>query len=164
MLWIWENIVWFFLRNSASSIHWLSSSIFTCLSFVVCRLSRIVTSHLISTIWGFRRYIPYIFCEDMILATCQCQHILCIQWILFITELSPVYCCLVWIFTSHISIFQYLETAHPSWAPLTRFSFLQYLVFNIWPKLGSLNQVSLQYLDIWQEICMNMKNQAVLNF
>ena len=36
-----------------------------------------VTSPLISTIWCFRAYKPYIFCEDMILATCQCQHIFC---------------------------------------------------------------------------------------
>ena len=32
------------------------------------------------TIWCFRPYKPYIFCEDMILATCQCQHILCIHY------------------------------------------------------------------------------------
>ena len=32
-----------------------------------------VSSPLISTIWCFRAYKPYIFCEDMILATCQCQ-------------------------------------------------------------------------------------------
>ena len=55
------------LRNSASSFHWLSSSIFS-----YCP-SRIVTTHLISTIWCFRPYKPYIFCEDMILATCQCH-------------------------------------------------------------------------------------------
>ena len=63
-----------FLRNSASSFHWLSSSIFSCL--FVCRPSRIVTSPLISTIWRFRPYKPYIFCEDMILATCQCHSLL----------------------------------------------------------------------------------------
>ena len=34
-----------------------------------------VTPPLISTKWCFRPYKPYIFCEDMILATCQC-HIL----------------------------------------------------------------------------------------
>ena len=34
-----------------------------------------VTSPLISTKWCFRPYKPYIFCEDMILATCQ-HHIL----------------------------------------------------------------------------------------
>ena len=36
-----------------------------------------VTSPLISTIWCFRAYKLYIFCEDMILATFQCQHIFC---------------------------------------------------------------------------------------
>ena len=61
------------LRNSASSFHWLSSSIFSC-SFV-CP-SRIVTPDHISTIWCFRPYKPYIFCEDMILATCQCHSLL----------------------------------------------------------------------------------------
>ena len=71
----------FFLRNSASSFHWLSSSIFTVRLFVV---------------WCFRPYKPYIFCEDMILAT----------YPEFIAELSPVYCCLVlpmvgvWCFSS----------------------------------------------------------------
>ena len=67
------------LQNSASSFHRLSSSIFTCLlsSFVVRRPSRIVTSPLISTIWCFTPYKPYIFCEDMILATCQCEYIYC---------------------------------------------------------------------------------------
>ena len=34
-----------------------------------------VTSPLISTIWCFGPYKPYIFCEDMILATYQCHHI-----------------------------------------------------------------------------------------
>ena len=62
------------LRDSASSFHWLSSSIFSC-SFVVRPAS--VTSPPISTIWCFQAYKPYIFCEDMILATCQCQHIFC---------------------------------------------------------------------------------------
>ena len=69
---------WFsiFLRDWASSFHWLSSSIFSCSSSsFVCPAS--VTSPLISTIWCFRAYKPYIFCEDMILATCQCQHIFC---------------------------------------------------------------------------------------
>ena len=54
-----------------ASIGWVA------LSSVVRRSSRIVTSPLISTIWCFRAYKPYIFCEDMILATCQCQHIFC---------------------------------------------------------------------------------------
>ena len=66
------------LRNSASSFHWLSSSIFNVCLFVCCPAS--VTPPLISTIWCFRPYKPYIFCEDMILATCQCQHILCIHY------------------------------------------------------------------------------------
>ena len=66
------------LRNSASSFHWLSSSIFNVrLLFVVRPAS--VTSPLISTIWCFRPYKSNIFCEDMILATCQCHHIL-IWW------------------------------------------------------------------------------------
>ena len=66
------------LRNSASSFHWLSSSIFT-----VCSVVRpaSVTPPLISTIWCFRPYKPYIFCEDMILATCHC-HLLSIHcWV-----------------------------------------------------------------------------------
>ena len=63
------------LRNSASIFHWLSSSsIFNVRSFVVCPAS--VTPPLISTIWCFRSYKPYIFCEDMILATCQCHSLL----------------------------------------------------------------------------------------
>ena len=64
------------LRNSASSFHWLSSSIFTysLSSFVVGPAS--VAPPLISTIWCFRPHKSYIFCEDMILATCQCQHML----------------------------------------------------------------------------------------
>ena len=53
----------FLLRNSASSIHWLSSTIFPCSSFVVRSFVRpaSVTSPLISTIWCFRPYTPYIF-------------------------------------------------------------------------------------------------------
>ena len=63
------------MRDSASTFHWLSSSIFS-----FCRLvgrPASVTSPLISIIWCFRAYKLYIFCEDMILATCQCQHIFC---------------------------------------------------------------------------------------
>ena len=60
-----------FLRNSASSVHWLSSSIFSVRRLFVCPAS--VTPPLISTIWCFRPYKTYIFCEDMILATCQCH-------------------------------------------------------------------------------------------
>ena len=63
------------LRNCETqppaSIGWVA------LSSVVCRRpSRIVTPHIISTIWCFRPYKPYIFCEDMILATCQCHSLL----------------------------------------------------------------------------------------
>ena len=54
-----------------ASIGWVA------LSSVVVRRRASVTSPLISTIWCFRAYKPYIFCEDMILATCQCQHIFC---------------------------------------------------------------------------------------
>ena len=61
------------LRNSASSFHWLSSSIFSVCLFV---RPASVTPPLISTIWCFRPYKPYIFCEDMILATCQCHSLL----------------------------------------------------------------------------------------
>ena len=59
-----------------ASIGWvaLSSVIVRCL-FV--RRPASVTSPLISTIWYFRAYKQYIFCEDMILATCQCQQIFC---------------------------------------------------------------------------------------
>ena len=61
-----------FLRNSASSFYWLSSSIFN-----VCSSSSFVPHpwHILSFPWCFWPYTPYIFCEDMILATCQCQHI-----------------------------------------------------------------------------------------
>ena len=54
-----------------ASIGWVA------LSSVVRRRRASVTSPLISTIWGFRASKPYIFCEDMILASCQCQHIFC---------------------------------------------------------------------------------------
>ena len=66
-----------FLRDSASSFHWLSSSIFSCLSSSSFSCPASVTSPLIYTIWFFQPYKPYSFCEDMILATCQCQHIFC---------------------------------------------------------------------------------------
>ena len=70
-----------------ASIGWVALS-------SVVRSSRIVTSPLISTIWCFRAYKPYIFCEDMILATCHCQHIFCC-WVepslLLSIELSPHY-------------------------------------------------------------------------
>ena len=63
------------LRNSASSFHWLSSSIFSvCCLFVVRPAS--VTPPLIFTLWRFWPYKLYIFCEDMILATCQCHSLL----------------------------------------------------------------------------------------
>ena len=38
--------------------------------------SRAFSSVLISTIWCFRPYKPYIFCKDMILAACQCHSLL----------------------------------------------------------------------------------------
>ena len=83
---LFENIACFLfnlivLRNSASSLHWLSSSIFHLHLFVIVVVVRSasVTSPLMPTIWCFRPYKPYIFCEDMILATCQCDHIL-IWW------------------------------------------------------------------------------------
>ena len=63
----------FVLRNSASSFHRLSISYLHC---SVVRRPASVTPPLISTIWCFRPYKPYIFCEDMILVTCQCQHML----------------------------------------------------------------------------------------
>ena len=43
------------LSLTLSSVHWLSSSIFTCLSV------RMVTSPFISTVWCSRPYKPYIF-------------------------------------------------------------------------------------------------------
>ena len=59
-----------------ASIGWVAlSSLLIVVRLFVCPAS--VTSPLISTIWCFRAYKPYIFCEDMILATCQCQHIFC---------------------------------------------------------------------------------------
>ena len=54
-----------------ASFGWVALS-----SVFVCRPAS-VTSPPISTIWCFRAYKLYIFCEDMILATCQCQHIFC---------------------------------------------------------------------------------------
>ena len=58
-----------------ASIGWVALSSVVVVRSFVCPAS--VTSPLISTIWCFRAYKPYIFCEDMILATCQCQHIFC---------------------------------------------------------------------------------------
>ena len=62
-----------------ASIGWVALSSMLVRSFVrlFVRLSRIgnISTPLISTIWCYRPYNPYIFCEDMILATCQC-HIL----------------------------------------------------------------------------------------
>ena len=52
-----------------ASIGWVALS-----SVVVCPAS--VTPPLISTIRCFRPYKPYIFCEDMILVTCQCHSLL----------------------------------------------------------------------------------------
>ena len=61
--------LWFCETQPPPSIGWVA------LSSLVRSSSRIVTSPLISTIRCFWAYKPYIFCEDMILATCQCQHI-----------------------------------------------------------------------------------------
>ena len=73
-----EDSIWSFLlyceTQPPASIGWVA------LSSVVRSLfvrPASVTSPLISTIWCFPAYKPYIFCEDMILATCQCQHIFC---------------------------------------------------------------------------------------
>ena len=57
-----------------ASIGWVALS--SLVRSFVCRHAS-VTSPLISTIWCFRAYKLYIVCEDMILATCQCQHIFC---------------------------------------------------------------------------------------
>ena len=76
-----------------ASIGWVA------LSSVVVRRRRhaSVTSPLISTIWCFRAYKPYIFCEDMILATCQCQHIFCC-WV------EPSFnCCLVLVMIHNVT-------------------------------------------------------------
>ena len=48
------------------------------LPFVVPHPS--VTSPLISTIWCFRPYKPYSFCEDIIQARCHCHHIQVWWW------------------------------------------------------------------------------------
>ena len=85
-----------FLRNSASSFHWLSSSIFSFCSFVV-RSSRIrdTSSHLhymmfqtIQTIYFLWGYDP----GNMSVS--------------FIAELSPVYCCLVCNIKGAVHIFR----------------------------------------------------------
>ena len=60
-----------------------------------------LTSPLISTIWCFRAYKPYIFSEDMILATCQCQHIFC-SWVepsLLLSSFCAyfnIFLCILW--------------------------------------------------------------------
>ena len=54
-----------------ASIGWVT------LSSVIGRLVVCPASPFISTVWCFRAYKPYIFCEDMILATGQCHHIFC---------------------------------------------------------------------------------------
>ena len=69
-----------------ASIGWVAlSSLFGC-SFVS------VTAPLIPTIWCFWPYKPYIFCEDMILATCQHHNL---KPYTFQSEFRIVYCCLV---------------------------------------------------------------------
>ena len=98
------------LRNSASSFHWLSSSIFTVRSFG-CLLSRIgnTSSHLhnmmfqtIQTIYFLGGYDPGYMSMS------------------FIAELSPVYCCLV-------SVLLWLRLL---WWGSVRLGLLGNLVFN----------------------------------
>ena len=75
-----------------ASFGWVALS-----SVFVCRPAS-VTSPPISTIWRFRAYKSYIFCEDMILATCQCQHIFCC-WVEPSLLLSSLY--LHWIYVAN---------------------------------------------------------------
>ena len=84
-----------------ASIGWVALAILNVRSFVVCPAWG--TSPLISTIWCFRPYKPYIFCEDMILAT----------YPEFIAELSPVYWCLFGLPSSH-SFYKDLKTPLPT--------------------------------------------------
>ena len=69
----------------------LAEKLFLQLLFVRCPAS--VTPHLISTIWCFRPYKPYIFCEDMILATCQCHSFL--SWAQFTVVWSFTCVCII---------------------------------------------------------------------
>ena len=81
------------------SIGWVAlSSVFVRL--FVCFAS--VRPPLISTIWCFRPYKPYIFCEYMILATCQCHSLLSwaqfsfkhICWKIFVWKFKKF--CIIW--------------------------------------------------------------------
>ena len=67
------HLGWYCETQPPASIGWVALS--SVVRLFVCP-SRIVTPHLISTIWCFRPYKPYIFCEDMILATCQWHSLL----------------------------------------------------------------------------------------
>ena len=74
------SFCWASLEQIRMECHWKASCLLdelmrALVCLVGCPAS--VTSPLISTIWCFRPYKPYIFCQDMILATCQCQHIFC---------------------------------------------------------------------------------------
>ena len=80
-----------------ASIGWVALSSMFVRSFVRCPAW--VTPLLISTIWCFRPYKRYIFCEDMISVNISS---------VFITELSPVYCCLFFV------LFPCLITVDPS--------------------------------------------------
>ena len=84
-LWTIHSFTWRILRNSASSFHWLSSSIFTVCSFVRC-LSRIgnTSSHLHYMMFQTIQTIYFLWGYDPGKMSVS-----------FIAELSPVYCCLV---------------------------------------------------------------------
>ena len=70
------NVPMFSCETQLPTVHWLSSPIFPCSSFV-CPAS--VTSPLISTIWGSSPYKPNIFCKVMFPARWHHHHIL-IWW------------------------------------------------------------------------------------
>ena len=82
--------VWAHLKGIALSSEF--RTVVQCLVLPLVVRPALVTFPLISTIWCFRAYKPYIFCENMILATCQCQHIFCC-WVepsLLLSSLSQV--------------------------------------------------------------------------
>ena len=104
-----------------ASIGWVALSSVVCSG--VCPAS--VTSPLISTIWCFRAYKPYIFCEDMILATCQCQHIFCC-WVepsLLLSSLISLHATstMRWQLICIIRPLPYLKSSHVAvhWANLS---------------------------------------------
>ena len=65
---------WSFLRDSASSFHWLSSSIFSCCCSSSSRIGNI-SSHIHYMMFPSIQTIYFL--EDMILVKCQYQHIFC---------------------------------------------------------------------------------------